>query len=540
MLLDHTSGVPGTEYANNMGYAYNDDIYEETLGTLARSHLKAAPGGTAPYCNDGFTLAEMIVEEVSGQDYIDFVSERLCAPLSLSRTGASVGERPDEGYTRYYQSDTGKKVPAEVLSVLGAGGLSSTPTELVLFADSFCKGGRGILSDGSIAEMTKPQRSEFATACIEKDGINPEMAYGLGFDLVEFPPLQEKDIKVIGKGGDSDDYHTMLLAAPGERVAVAATVAGQGSSVETFTFDILTSVLEAKGLVEKEEEPVQPPPAPQEIPREYAEFAGYYSGGNLQRISFDLEAGTATLDTISSDDTMSVPLAYRDGGFFTETGKELVLLSLEGRKCLVAKAFGSPLMMVASEMVPAVTDPLSLAIEPDGKLWLRRNVKPFESIGLAGTHVIEPATYPDLPGYVDFVGLKVVTSPETAGMISDVVRDESELDLVDMDGETWAWVSNMLFSPGNDVEALSEGGKSVTIGEDGYNEWFSAKADLVLKVRKPEGARVIVFSPDHESVYDSEIDKGDIYVLAGSLVEIAGMPGDVVEMSVSPPPGDKS
>ena len=66
MLLDHSSGLPGTTCANNFGYEYNDEVYDDVLANLARSHLKAAPGETAPYCNDGFTLAEMLVSEVSG------------------------------------------------------------------------------------------------------------------------------------------------------------------------------------------------------------------------------------------------------------------------------------------------------------------------------------------------------------------------------------------------------------------------------------------------------------------------------------------
>jgi hypothetical protein len=74
MLLDHSSGLPGTTTANNVGYAVNPSFYKDTLETLSHSHLKAAPGDFAPYCNDGFTLAEMLVARVkhynNGRPYI--------------------------------------------------------------------------------------------------------------------------------------------------------------------------------------------------------------------------------------------------------------------------------------------------------------------------------------------------------------------------------------------------------------------------------------------------------------------------------------
>ena len=69
MLLNHSSGLPGGSYANSFGYRYHGPFLAETLQTLARSHLKHNPGELAIYCNDGFSLAEIIVERVTGKKY---------------------------------------------------------------------------------------------------------------------------------------------------------------------------------------------------------------------------------------------------------------------------------------------------------------------------------------------------------------------------------------------------------------------------------------------------------------------------------------
>jgi CubicO group peptidase (beta-lactamase class C family) len=535
MLLNHTSGVPGTAYANNMGYAFNNTAYEETLANLAHSNLKAAPGETAPYCNDGFTLAEILVAKVSGQKYIDFLSERVLKPLSLDRTGLSVGERTDEGIGLFYQPDTAKKVPPEVLSIVGAGGLSSNAENLVVFMDSFSDGGQKVLSDKSTAEIIKAQPSSFAKASVKETGINPEMAYGLGFDFVESPPYMEKGIKLIGKGGASDSFKTIVLSAPTKRISVAILSAGVGD-VESIALDILNSVLEAKGILKTTETPVKAPPSPQAIPPEYAALAGYYAGETLLfKISFDFNQNIVTMATmVGGQQVHSRVLTYRNGYLYDENGFKYIILSVGGRSYMIVSIHDA--YVILAEKVPVASEPKTLRMDINGMKWLRRNVKPFEVMSLTATHFITSAAQTDLPGYIDFYGLKRIDSPDFAGMVSDGIRDETELTLLDRSGQTWVRVSEMLYSPIDTAMPLGTGDKTVIIGKEGYNEWFKTGQDLVLNVTKPSGARVIVFSPGASVVYDSAIDKGKVFVAAGSLIELAGMPGDVLEVVAEPSP----
>ena len=154
MLLNHSSGLPGSAFANSFGFKYNDKLYQDTIDTLARSHLKHAPGAMAPYCNDGFTLAEMIVARVSGKKYIDFLNERIFTPLGLKDTGPSVGEIKGKTVALYYDPQSAKIHPLEVLSVLGAGGLSVTAVDLCLFAETFSDQNK-IFKATSLEEMKK-------------------------------------------------------------------------------------------------------------------------------------------------------------------------------------------------------------------------------------------------------------------------------------------------------------------------------------------------------------------------------------------------
>jgi hypothetical protein len=164
----------------------------------------------------------------------------------------------------------------------------------------------------------------------------------------------------------------------------------------------------------------------------------------------------------------------------------------------------------------------------NGKRWLRRNVKPFEEMIYAETHILTSRTPGALPGYVDFSGIKEIESPEFAGMVSNGVRDQTELTLIDKNGETWAQVSDMLYFPIANAAVLGEGREDITIGGDGYNEWFKAGEDFLVGFDIPAGARVIAFYADGSPFYDSIIDSGEVYVPAGSFIELAGMPGEVL------------
>jgi len=166
-------------------------------------------------------------------------------------------------------------------------------------------------------------------------------------------------------------------------------------------------------------------------------------------------------------------------------------------------------------------------MDVNGKIWLIRNARPFDGVPLvAMTHLVESSTIESLPGYVNFAGIKEIKSPEFAGMPVSALADQTELTLFEKNGDMWAQLSEMLYSLAEVAGPLEVGNKILTIGPDGYNEWLVAKEDLILSFEKPAKGRVIVFSANNISVYDSAIDRGEVFVKVGSLVELSAKVGD--------------
>ncbi|MDD3845568.1 MAG: serine hydrolase [Syntrophorhabdaceae bacterium] len=530
MLLNHTSGMPGTESANSFTFRYDDNIKQETINTLARAHLKHAPGAMAVYCNDGFTLAEMIVERVSGWRYMDFLNERIFKPLGLENTGMGLGEMMGRPIALYYDPETAKVHPPESISLLGAGGLSSTAEELCRFTDSVLTRGK-LLKGSSLVEMKKAQPSAFATV-LKK----PSFSYGLGWDLIGVPRYDAAGIQILGKSGGTVNYSSMVYTVPDKKISVAVIASGAESGAMKIALDILDAVLVEKKLIAKEEKTVSIPPEAQKLPQDYASLGGHYANETkLGRIVFDKDKNSATLFFFKEHKkTAATVLVYNNGYYHDTKGNRFYLGSTGGESYLITSIASFGIDSIIMQKVKPIENPQRLKIDMDGKVWLRRNVSPFESIPVTQSHYTKSLLYKDLPGYVFFNGLKRIDSPEFAGMPFDSIRDQTELTLFEKNGATWAWVSDMAYSPKESAAALKTGENSLRIGSDGYNEWLAADEGMVLSFTKPERGRIIIFSSDETATYDSALDTGDAYAARGSYIECAGFADDVFTIKARP------
>jgi CubicO group peptidase (beta-lactamase class C family) len=530
MLLNHVSGMPGTEGSNSFGFKYDNNIKQETINTLARAHLKHAPGAMAVYCNDGFTLAEMIVERVSGKKYITFLNERIFRPLGLRNTGMSVGEIKGKPVALYYDAATGKMHPPETLSILGAGGLSSTARELCRFVDAFSAENK-LLRKASLDEMKKAQPSAFRGKL-----RNPTISFGLGWDLTGLPRYDAAGIQILGKSGGTGNYSSMVFTVPDKRISVAVIASGPESGSMKIALDLLDAVLVEKKLISEEEKGVLIPPEAQKLPQDYASYGGYYaSESKLGQIVFDADKNSATLYIFKEQEkTPAITLVYNNGYYHDTKGNRFYFTNISGEAYLVSCPSIATIDTITMQKVKPIEKPQSLKINMDGKVWLRRNVSPFESIIAANSHFVKSLLYKDMPGYVVFGGVKKIDSDKFAGMPFDAIRDQTELTLFERNGATWAWVSDLLYSPTEIVAELKTGENSIKIGDSGYNEWLRVNEGMFLRLTKPERGRIIIFSSDDTVIYDSALDTGDVYAAKGSYIEFAGFAKDVFTVKANP------
>jgi CubicO group peptidase (beta-lactamase class C family) len=186
MLLDHSSGFPGTDYRNAETTPPLPGYLDQLLQSLSHERLKAPPGYTNVYCNDGFTLIEALVLAKTGKTYAQFVQEEILIPLGMAHTRYPLDYLAEGSFAKAYVQ--GVAQPQDFVNTLGSGGVYSTAPDMAQLARMFLGNGAAgkvrILSAESVAEMAKDQ-----TADNFQPVRSPVSAFGLGWDTVTEPGL---------------------------------------------------------------------------------------------------------------------------------------------------------------------------------------------------------------------------------------------------------------------------------------------------------------------------------------------------------------
>ena len=535
MLFNHSSGLPGSTFI--FGYEPEEDPYKELLQGIKGSNLKHDPGSIGIYCNDGFTLAEMMVERVSGRKFIDFLRERVFLPLGMKDTGPSIGETGGN-ISHFYDPETGKKYPPEMILVHAAGGLSSTAEDLCRFGDSFCPGGKKILSQRSIDEILDSQPTPFSALL-----RGPAIMDSFGWDYSYLPAYEENGIKVYSKNGGTGAYSTGFQVIPEKRLVVAASISGNTNG-EIVTRAMLDALMKDKGLPVPTEKKKEKPVDPEIIPSGLTAFEGIYAnGGSFVKIRFDKERKKMDViqlipegdkELVADGGPVLMSFVYNGGSFFCfEKDTRGYFIKNGDISCFIAEKvpfYGIDALMF--QKLSEEKSPKKLFTDITNKVWLIRNMPP--SIQMYGeTPIMTSNTYKELPGHLTFFNPLRIVDENHATYAAPLFRDQYELEIYESEGTLWisSWV--FLFSDAEKTTILKDGQNTVMIGEKGYNEWYKTGTGSILSFDGPEKGRIMVFVEDTQGpVFDSIADKGGVYVPEGSYVVCIGRPGDILTVNV--------
>lgn len=524
MLFNHSSGLPGSSFFFTYKPAAN--THTLLLDTLKDARLKHDPGARSIYCNDGFTLAEIIVERVSGKKFIPFLTERVFQPLGMKNTSASVGEINEPNVAEFYNAKTGKKQLREVVSVYGAGGLSSTAEDLCRFGDSFSSKGKRILSDASIREILKAQPTGFSDKL-----KGPQLLGQFGWEYSDLPGYRERGIQVLGKGGNTGSYSANLQIIPQERIAIGFALSGNIPG-EILTRPILDALMKDRKLMADTPKAAKIPADPEPIPKEMLKYAGYYANNAaVVKIAFDKKKNILIISPLTAEKADSAPPAppltfiYSNGYFHSDTDDPQCYFTIVDGTVFLASHKKPPyeLDMVLYQKLGAIKKPIRLKENMNGKIWLLRNASPYM---LGAITPDDSSTFKALPGYVELAGIKRIERNDFASSAATEFRDQTDLLLFSRNGITWVKAGIFLLSTPDGIPKVKSGETVVRIGAEGYNEWLKVEKGALLTFRKPENGRIIVSNPE-TVLFDSTIDSGEIYAPAGSYIFCAGAAGEV-------------
>ncbi len=189
------------------------------------------------YSNYGYSLLGLVIQEVSGSTYNDYVVKHVVEPLGLKQTGPeytdSIKDKLVTGYTR---RDVDKaRIPianVDTKSMSSATGFYSTADEMCTYFAAHAVGTDKLLDDESKKEM---QRVHFRAKVPGQENAED---YGLGLEIEHL-----KKRKTIGHGGGFPEQITKSLAdSKDELVVVALTncIDGPAQAIVKGIFGIIS------------------------------------------------------------------------------------------------------------------------------------------------------------------------------------------------------------------------------------------------------------------------------------------------------------
>ena len=255
-LLSHTAGLTdGLGYA---GFKPGEPI--QPLEASLSKAADASPGhdgivrvgiepGTFEYSGGGFTLLQLLIEEVSGQPFNDYMKANVLGPLGM--TGSTfILDEPAANVADFYDVN-GKPATHYRFTALAAASLYTTAADMTRLLQAHMPGqageppGRGILKPQTLKDMRRAHATQF--------GVD---IWGLGTIL--YAPNNAGEY-IIGHDGNNEpaiNTAARLDPATGDGIVIletgnrllATSVAGEWIFWRTGNLDLLTLAMEAKSI----------------------------------------------------------------------------------------------------------------------------------------------------------------------------------------------------------------------------------------------------------------------------------------------------
>ncbi|MFY0594463.1 serine hydrolase domain-containing protein [Roseivirga sp.] len=193
-LLSHTAGLSVHGYE---GYNPNAKLpsLEASLSGESRADEKVEvildPQTEFKYSGGGYTILQLMIEEVSGLSFQKFMKQEVFIPLKMSSTTFDIDRKTLKKSATGY-NEAGEAIYLERFTAQAAAGLHTNLEDLIKFAQATFDGS-AVLTNEEIAMMRQPLP-------VTKG------RYGLGYMTLPMGP-----VKMVGHAGSNDGWESAFL-----------------------------------------------------------------------------------------------------------------------------------------------------------------------------------------------------------------------------------------------------------------------------------------------------------------------------------------
>jgi CubicO group peptidase (beta-lactamase class C family) len=232
-LLTHTSGIKS--YTGLDGFQiWRHLTQDQFIKAIGKEPMEFQPGSSWKYCNTGFNLLGYIIENVSGKNYWDFMSQRISQPLGMHATTNRLLSLIIPNRAAGYEQTNHVWInrDSDLTEVFAAGAIASTVGDLAKWNASL--EGERILNAASKEQMWTPAKLTNAKAT----------KYGFGWyvDAVE-------GHRNVGHGGSTSGFSASIQRFPDDKLAVIILTNTDEQIATTLAKKIATFFFKQPGAV---------------------------------------------------------------------------------------------------------------------------------------------------------------------------------------------------------------------------------------------------------------------------------------------------
>jgi CubicO group peptidase (beta-lactamase class C family) len=257
-LLAHTSGLdelPGRRVRSKAELVRLGDFLSSRL---VRVH---SPGAVTSYSSFGIALAGLLVQDVSGMEFEQYLARNIWGPLGMTRTFIDVPDSLAGALATPYEMDNGKAtpVPYELYQTPPTSCIMSTAPDMARFMIAHLAQGRsggGRILSPRAAELMQQQHATMHPRV-------PGWAYG-------FQVGDENGRRVLEHGGDIGGFSSLLVLLPDEGVGFFVAHHLESTNLR---FDVKRRILDRYF---PDRRPIQTPTPQTDLAGRLRRFAGVY------------------------------------------------------------------------------------------------------------------------------------------------------------------------------------------------------------------------------------------------------------------------
>ncbi|OON96157.1 MAG: hypothetical protein ATN36_06295 [Epulopiscium sp. Nele67-Bin005] len=548
MLLNYSAGFKGNDMGNSILYSDTDtQNYDYFLQNLSTQTLKANPGEFSVYNNTGFTLAQMIVENVSGKTFSQFIYDNITEPLGLRNTKTPYDDfnhnQIAKSYSKMYKGTmNGADYPNEVLTSVGTGGIFSTAEDLCKFSRMLMR--PILLSQNSLDAM---QDLEYNNGIWHKDG-ETFMKFGLGWDNVQMYPFNEQGITVLSKNGDTYQSHSSLIVAPEYNISVAVVSSGGSSTLNLAMAGqlLLDKLIEDGHMTQPSYPPNILPTQPVALPNKFLKYEGVYADfSGVYEVSLS-EDGVLLLNYAQSPE-FKQKFFYQGNNIFKDEEGAIELQFIEESN---GHTYIKTSSMLYTTMLPIpMTGYHMQKLEPVQvlpiieQIWQARLGKKYylvsekyTSVAYTGSVIGQLDSVKSIFGYVG--NLEIVDENNLVSTLQIPQyygRDSSDIRMYQNNGIEYMISNNGIYIVEDAIKTLEHG--LYQINKYGLAQWYNipnSDVGQILNVAQEGAGMYAIYDKDNLCIFNSWI-KGPEGVLIpeGAKIVFAGDVGSLFEISTS-------